>query len=365
MTITLNNYEEYFLLLADNELSPAEEILVKQFATQHPHLQEELQLLMACRLDATDMPLFPKENLLRPTIWNIETPEPIYTQMLNLLDNELPASETESLKYKIAASPVLQAEWNTLQKTLLSAEAIVYPNKESLYRRHKIRPLVWMRWAAAAAVLAIGWLLWPNENNNGSTIGTVAALSKINASAAFVPSNNIQLMDTGASQSTNIVTTAPTTKQAQTTKISQPVIKQEVAFSSIKKNTEITQNKKPDIKEREIGTEPVELAVNEPELTTLTSNNLPVATTIESNKVASRTAAFIPENNLAAPENLQNSLAAQIAEPDEHEGYVHIAGARVDKHKMRGLSRGLTQSVARTFTGSKIKPEDAYATTGK
>ena len=45
MNINKNNYEEYFLLYADNELSDQEKNIVEAFVKQHPDLEEEFLII--------------------------------------------------------------------------------------------------------------------------------------------------------------------------------------------------------------------------------------------------------------------------------------------------------------------------------
>lgn len=370
MNITLNNYEEYFLLLADNELSPAEEALVKQFAARHPHLQEELQVLCDCRLDATDMPVFPKEMLLRPTLWNIENPAPVHTQMLSLLDNELPVTEKEQLQQQIAKSPVLQAEWNTLQKTVLPAEVIAYPNKTDLYRQHKIRPLAWMRWAAAAAVVALAWFIWPLKINNSQLYGTVGKviLPTVSTPKNVVPaqSNPTSINDTNISEQKNEHTSiaAVAVTQQRSTDITKAQNKTgETTASARLIHTAKKKDNKALLKEEMVVSEPEELAVIEPKIATLGTSNSVVATLSEDEDRIVQTAPFAAENSMLSAAALQSTMARHIInETNEEESYVHIAGARFDKQKVRGLFRGITRSVTRTFSKSKIQPaEAAYA----
>ncbi|HXB91124.1 MAG TPA: hypothetical protein VNU72_02500, partial [Puia sp.] len=52
--ITRDNYEEWFLLYADNELTVADRQLVERFVAGNPDLGEELKALLQCRLDPKD-----------------------------------------------------------------------------------------------------------------------------------------------------------------------------------------------------------------------------------------------------------------------------------------------------------------------
>ncbi len=363
--ITLNNYEEYFLLLADHELSPAEEMVVQQFAAQHPQLQEELQLLLSCRLDATDMPAFPKEMLLRPTIWNVENPAPLYTQMLSLLDNELPAPEKEQLQQQIAKSPVLQAEWDTLQKTILSAEAVAHPNKSSLYRQHKIRPLVWMRRAAAAAIIALAWLLWPAKTNHGLSSSLIAITPATNQKIVHpTQPDHPGVHDKNPTQqitdhpSTDAVVVTPQRSEAteQTTNKAT-----ERTFAVKPVNNPKKETERALFKEELIVQDPEDMVITEQGTATLNTNNSLAATLSKEENITVQTAQFAPKTTRLSPDALQSTMAMNINESEEHDGYVQIAGARFDKHKVRSLFRGITRSVTRTFSKSKIQPtETAY-----
>ena len=57
MDINKHNYEEYFLLYIDNELSEQEKIQVNLFVLQHPELESELESLQAVTLPALNKEL--------------------------------------------------------------------------------------------------------------------------------------------------------------------------------------------------------------------------------------------------------------------------------------------------------------------
>lgn len=63
--ITLENYEEYFLLYVDGELTPSQAGDVERFVLQHPRLQEAFTLLRSTRLEAEQIFFNDKSSLYR------------------------------------------------------------------------------------------------------------------------------------------------------------------------------------------------------------------------------------------------------------------------------------------------------------
>lgn len=64
-SININNYEEYFLLDVDNELSTTEKADVEKFVLQHPKLQNEYTLLHQTKLEAEVIEFKDKSSLYR------------------------------------------------------------------------------------------------------------------------------------------------------------------------------------------------------------------------------------------------------------------------------------------------------------
>ena len=64
-SINTTNYEEYFLLYVDNELTPAEKDAVEKFVLQHPALQEEFSLLKQTVLAPEMIEFGDKQSLYR------------------------------------------------------------------------------------------------------------------------------------------------------------------------------------------------------------------------------------------------------------------------------------------------------------
>lgn len=356
--INRNNYEEYFLLLADNELSPEEAAAVKHFAAQHPDLTEELDILLSCRLDAEPMPVFPKEKLLRTTLWNAKNTEPVHTQMLLLLDGELPATEKQQLQAQIAASTALQTEWNTLQQTKLVTEVIIHPNKKSLRRSDRsVRPLLWMRWAAAAAVVVgLGWLLWMQQEQ--ASVMPSDTLTNVATPAQEVIENTqpqnatpsqpaIDNAQPAQIQQTAASTTAPIGDRNQQT-TSQPAVNP-AENNNTTSSTDLTLTSAPAETEPAtalLSSTDVSLVPNETEMTVQVAH------------LSSKTVA-LPV--LATNQKADVFTGSKNGLTDEEEEYVTVGGARINKHKMRGLFRNVTRTVTRSFSKSKLEP-DVYAT---
>ncbi len=152
MNIDRNNYEEFFILYLDNELSASDRQLVEEFAAANPDLQAELDLLQQSKLTPDmDITFSGKEALLK-TENEISAGT---TSMLLYIDQELPSSEKASFEQWLAQNPAAQKELGLFQQTKLQPEHIAFPYKESLYRQEerRVAPINWWRMAAAAVLL--------------------------------------------------------------------------------------------------------------------------------------------------------------------------------------------------------------------
>ena len=148
--INLGNYEEYFVLYMDNELTTQQRQMVEAFLAAHPDLQAEFELIKGLQLQPEDVH-FSKENLLSDKM-KLNLAE---EDLLLYLDNELPAAEAKSLQTELAADENLNRQYQLLLQTRLDAsEVVVFPNKQQLYRRQTGTLAPWMRAAAAVIVIA-------------------------------------------------------------------------------------------------------------------------------------------------------------------------------------------------------------------
>ncbi len=181
MNINRHNYEEFFLLYADNELPADQRRAVEEFVEQNPDLKEELNLLNDLRLEPDTTIFFDnKESLLQPV--SIKDDAAPITEdeekILSFIDLELSASETTELIQKLADNPGLRTELEIFAKTKIQPDlSVVFPDKSLLYRSSPEKTLVirmtWVRVAVAAAIILVAGLLWIN-NSVDETMGTGA-----------------------------------------------------------------------------------------------------------------------------------------------------------------------------------------------
>jgi hypothetical protein len=158
MKLNRNNYEEYFILYLDNELAAEDRLQVESFVQENPDLKAELDLLLQSKLlPDTDISFADKGPLMRfenpsVSLHNYEE------WLISYIDNELTGEERKEVEQFVAADPSIQKEFSVLQQTKLPPEEIVFPYKESLYRREEKVRVVSIRWRriAAAAVLLLG-----------------------------------------------------------------------------------------------------------------------------------------------------------------------------------------------------------------
>lgn len=162
MNINRNNYEEYFLLYADNELTQTEKKVVEIFVQEHVDLKEEfLMVQMTVNTPEEEMKILDKSFLLKtaPAFINKNNYEEIFVLYY---DNELSEEQKKETEGFVIENPRFQSEFELTGKAKLVAEkSIIYLNKKELYRKEKsgkIIPLV--LWRSLAAAVFIGFGLW-------------------------------------------------------------------------------------------------------------------------------------------------------------------------------------------------------------
>jgi hypothetical protein len=158
MNINRDNYETYFLLYVDNELSAEQKHLVDLFVTENPDLGRELSDLLDTKLQKEAFIFNDKEKLLRTGSGASLLEENLFL----LLDDELTSAESTALLQRIDEDQAVKKNWNLIRQTKLdNAENIIFPDRQNLYRYEKT-PIIHLRYwkvAVAAAIIGIGLFL--------------------------------------------------------------------------------------------------------------------------------------------------------------------------------------------------------------
>ncbi|HMH24503.1 MAG TPA: hypothetical protein VK563_22130 [Puia sp.] len=187
--ITRDNYEEFFLLYVDNELSLADRKAVETFAAGDPGLEEELRALLRCRLKPDSHLSFGNPGALLKGSPADETihalhpdaganpmdgiPHTYEGPFLSYIDGELDETGRRAVEDLIRQDPSLLRQLELLRQTVSMPDpGIVFENKEVLYKRDsRVRlfgiPPAFFRVAAAAVILlVIGLLIFNRTGKN-------------------------------------------------------------------------------------------------------------------------------------------------------------------------------------------------------
>ena len=157
--INLSNYEEYFVLYVDNELTAEQRQMVENFIAVHPLLAEELEILMNTKLPVDDVTFSGKEELFSSAMkLNV-----VDESLLLYIDDELPPAEKVKLEEKLKKDAAYKLQYSILQQTKLDAsENIPHPNKKELYRHTEkvVYFKTWMKIAVAVIILLFASLFF-------------------------------------------------------------------------------------------------------------------------------------------------------------------------------------------------------------
>jgi anti-sigma factor RsiW len=165
MNINRHNYEEFFLLYVDNELTAAQRKIVEAFVAVNPDLQEEFHLIQQSIFTADEKL---DSNFITSLLKPVEEESSIsQEQLLLYIDNELGADEQKAVEQAVAENTGLQKELHWLKRSTFEADkSVVFPDKSLLYKDARPARVFYMstsarRWAAAAAViLLLGSAVW-------------------------------------------------------------------------------------------------------------------------------------------------------------------------------------------------------------
>lgn len=336
MNINRNNYEEFFLLYADNELTAAEKSAVDVFVTAHPDLKEELDMLLQSVLPAEDMHFFDKESLYRTTstdqLVNMTNFESFFVRYS---DEELSNDEKAATEQFVYSHPEFQADFELIQQARMTPDQqVVFPDKQLLYRGEKKeeKPVfrIWFSVAAAAIVLLLAGLFWlrtekpVTEENTG-----IAGNTTVTPKPATV---------TGSGKTTQKTSPAPVTnlpEERSTNSKEQPILAQS---KKTQQPTSVTPQNLPEHTvqpvEKTLTSEPVNapvLAANEPKTTPAAVDALNSSNAKPSVQLAANTPKTDPADQI---------VYVDTDKKPSREDYIYVSGTEENKKTpLRGFFR--------------------------
>ncbi len=347
ININRHNYEEFFLLYTDRELSPADKMAVEQFVQENPDLADDFFALQQTMLPAEETLLMDKSMLYRNAGEEIGVHNHT-EQFLLYVDDELSLQEREAVETFVLQHPVLQEEFVQLKQAKLPVEQVLFPDKSSLYRTEsERRPVVYMRWmrmVAAAAVIGFGFFLWNIAgNNDSSNTGNDNQLASLTDKKTTIPDNT---------SSPSVVEVPVEINKENTIRSGQiNVVDEQDAAAALQQSVAVNIPMVNTREELKVTPEPIIERQN-----TITAED-PVKPAFDTKRFAGITAnAAINENEMIKtavspdPEEAtdKTALAQQVVykeldtETDSNNKSLLIGSVEINKDKLRGLFRKAT-----------------------
>lgn len=364
MNITRNNYEEFFMLYADNELTAAERKTVEAFINDNPDLKKELQLFQQFKLNPDDAVVFEGKELLMKqesehdiiSISNYETFFVLYA------DNELNNSEKAAVEDFVYHHPQLQDGFELIQQARLSADSsIVFENKESLYRKEeddKVVPFTWWRIAVAALILLIAGMFWLMQTKKKDQQEIVKKTQPVTnpQQAPLYKKEEIAIVDTNRSiqpKKESIAITAPV-KETKRVKNTQPdnLVKSAVEKNMNRFSNNLSQPQDLPLKE--------DVAVKEPDNNPLKSTIITSFKRSENKAVINTAMAAAADKSVVNQQLVYHStvesnkaIAEQAVASNDNSMEVLNTSVNTKKPSLRGFLRKASRMM-----GKKSDPDD-------
>jgi anti-sigma factor RsiW len=217
--ITRDNYDWFFMLYVDNELSPAERRIVEAFVAENVDLKAELDILLQCRLDPEPGLFFENRESLLKQSPVAKKPLPQEESLLLYIDGELDEDARRNVESLSLRNPSILRELALLQQTVIEPDpALVFKNKEQLYKKERDRRIVFLPIlrivAAASVLLAVGLLVFNILRKN--TVPSIAGSGKLASAKLSVGRKDHPGVTPGHADSLNLVMSLPQVPKRQT-----------------------------------------------------------------------------------------------------------------------------------------------------
>jgi hypothetical protein len=343
--ITRDNYEEYFLMYVDDELTPQEKSMVEAFVRFNPELQYELDMLMGAKLEPEVLSFGNMDSLLASSMSNNVIDE----ALLLHVDDELSEAEKGNVEQRLRQDNTYNQQFQWLLRTKSDpAEVVPCPDKESLYR-HTVRRIGFapaLRIAAAVLLIGSMGLVWWMQDEGKTAAPAVARQDvQVTKPATATPESSMEIAKSQKQQPTpdapqdNIVDNNPVqdAQLAQATAPAKAQAKRSIAPKAVMQKVEFSE---PSANDNVI-------AYNEPATQPQRNNNLPVQ------------AQAVPQKDIAAAVTSPNvetyNTSNTVAQPSF--ASANDGGDRGNKSNLKSLLRKATRLVERR-TGIDATNED-------
>lgn len=333
ITINHQNYEEYFLLYADGELSASDILAVENFVQENKGLAEELETIIQLRLPGEALVFGNKEGLFRTGTSGINL-DNYEEYFLLYADNEISADAKVRVETFVLQHPALQETFTLTREARLPADKVIFPGKDSLYRKtEKKRDIFYLSWrmtSLAAAVMGFAFLVWsifPVNNRKASLAAShYPAVSRALSSPSGAIQNTLAVVPS-ATKPTHLITSAisRSDKQASKQKIGNPA-RAGTADMVAERISPIP----PGATAKSAGIIAREYK-DAPELSIPARSGPEIKAVINAGMVTNNT--VMAENNIVKP------AVYRELDPDDEKKSLYLGSIEINKDKLRGFFR--------------------------
>lgn len=328
--INRDNYETWFMLYVDEELTAQEKTSVEHFIAVNPDLKETFRILSATKI---------KDDITLSADFKASLAKLTYSEasLLMYIDGELEKKDQQVIEQLASTDTGLKRELLRLENTRSTPDdSIVFPDKSILYKEETSQiPFfrgTWYRYAAAAVLLLLltvgGW--WVRDTSIYTANKAEVARVKEKEAVTRIQSNPIANISDSAGTFPN------TTTKTKQPKLSAPPEKFNKRILEQQENVLVKVNPQP-IKEMQ----PAELPKSTPgiektnrfaESVTVVSNSNITAIDVEGEKQI--------ESRKKSPETVAQFAAAVYDASDLFED---------DRNRQRGVFKGIIKQIKRNI----------------
>ncbi|MEO8416794.1 MAG: hypothetical protein ABI472_24225 [Ginsengibacter sp.] len=192
MDINRYNYEEYFLLYADNELTDFEKAEVLMFLKENKDLDGEFRMILhTIYKPEANVELPDKSFLFRNHAASFINKKNYEEVFVLYYDNELTVSQKKDTENFLLQNAALKNEFELIGLARLAPEhTVVFADKSILYKKRKTGKVVpILFWRSLAAAVFIGFGLWLAQLYFEKPVAVTAKTAPAKAAATITKEN--------------------------------------------------------------------------------------------------------------------------------------------------------------------------------